>query len=525
MYKVLIVDDENLVRVAFRTIVDYEKYGFTICGTASDGIEALKICEKENPDVIITDIKMPRMDGIRLIAQLKQQNFPGQIIIISNYDDFELVRQGLLMGVTDYLLKLTICPEQMIELLVKIKKTLDETAHRIKANELAIESMRKLKHQEMASTWKKLLLSKQLVPSDVPQDMLSNGALNLFIVKIVQYGVAMKVSSQTDVNLLEYAVMNIGSEILTETYYSGGLGEGDFFFICPAGNVSSPEFAAKKLSFVLSQYLNVTAVVFYEQQIEDLTYLFETLNGYASLADRVFYCNESKAQPILCHVKPQNWDVNIPKSTEKLYAALREGNIDSICEMINQQLEICENKLVPKDEVLVKWSSIALRLRERTEGLPQDAVQEGMELGIMQIETEAELKENLSRMFRQMIKAFQPVQPGLAGEQEVAKVLAYIQSHITERITLQKLAKLVNFNETYLCTVFRSHTGTSIVNYINQSKIERAADYLRESKLQIKEIASKLGFNDQFYFNKMFHKYYGMSPSEYRKQQNSTNFK
>lgn len=262
MYKVLIVDDENLVRVAFRTIVDYEKYGFTICGTASDGIEALKICEKENPDVIITDIKMPHMDGIHLIEQLKQRGFPGQIILISNYDDFELVRQGLVMGVTDYLLKLTIGPEQMIELLVKIKKTLDETARRIKTDELAMESVRKLKQQEMESTWKKLLLSKQLVETDVPQDMLNNGPLNLFIVKIVQYGAAMRISSQTDVNLLEYAVMNIGSEILAETYYAGGLGEGDFFFICPAGNVSSPEFAAKKLSFVLSQYLNVIAVVF-----------------------------------------------------------------------------------------------------------------------------------------------------------------------------------------------------------------------------------------------------------------------
>lgn len=525
MYKVLIVDDENLVRVAFRTIVDYEQYGFTICGTASDGIEALKICEKENPDVIITDIKMPRMDGLQLIAQLKQQQFSGQIILISNYDDFELVRQGLVMGVTDYLLKLTIGPEQMVELLMKIKKTLDETARRRKADELAMESMNKLRQQEMVSTWKKLLLSKQLVETDVPQDLLSNGPLNIFIVKIVQYGAAMRVSSQKDVNLLEYAVMNIGSEILVETDCTGGLGEGDFFFVCPAGNVSSPEFAAKKLSFVLSQYLNVTAVVLYEQQIRQASHLFEALRRCPTLDDRVFYCDQSYAARIICQTESGSWSVNIPKFTESLYAALREGNDASIYEAVNQQMEVCKTERVSRDEVLVKWSSILMRLRERIEGFAQEDALEDIELRIMQIKTESELKECLLEMLRKMIKSFRPVQPGLAGEQEVAKVLAYIHSHIDERITLGKLAKMVNFNETYLCTVFRSHAGTSIVNYINQSKIERAADYLRESKLQIKEIASKLGFNDQFYFNKMFHKYYGMSPSEYRKKQNSTNFK
>lgn len=249
------------------------------------------------------------------------------------------------------------------------------------------------------------------------------------------------------------------------------------------------------------------------------------MNGYASLDDRVFYCDDSHASRIICPIKSGSWNVNIPRFTENLYTSLREGDVDSIYGTIDQQMEACKSKLVARDEVLVKWSAIVMRLRERIEGFRQDDALEGMGSNIMQIETESELKECLLGAFRQMIKSFQPVQPGLAGEQEVTRVLAYIQSHIDERITLGQLAKLVNFNETYLCTVFRGHTGTSIVNYINQSKIERAADHLRESKLQIKEIASKLGFNDQFYFNKIFRKYYGISPSEYRKRQNTTNFK
>ena len=107
MYKLLIVDDENLVRVAFRTMVDYEQYGFTVCGTAADGEEALRLCAAEDPDLIITDIKMPRMDGITHRAA-HRGGFTGKIVLISNYDDFDLVRQGMVLGAQDYLLKLTI---------------------------------------------------------------------------------------------------------------------------------------------------------------------------------------------------------------------------------------------------------------------------------------------------------------------------------------------------------------------------------------------------------------------------------
>lgn len=108
---------------------------------------------------------------------------------------------------------------------------------------------------------------------------------------------------------------------------------------------------------------------------------------------------------------------------------------------------------------------------------------------------------------------------GGAGAHEVEKTLQYIHAHIGEKITLAQLAKHVNFNETYLCTVFRARTGTSIVNYINQTKMEKAAECLRSGDVLLKTLAADLGFSDQFYFNKLFRKYYGISPTEYRKKQ------
>ena len=518
MYKVLIVDDENLVRVAFRTIVDYERHGFTVSGTAADGIEALKICKIEHPDLIITDIKMPHMDGLTLIEKLKEQNFDGQIILVSNYDDFDLVRKGLVMGVMDYVLKLTIGEDQMAGLLDKVRKKLDETAKTRISREQTQEALDRLRQQEQVSVWKKLLLSTQLVPQDIPQELIQDGPLNLFVVKIVQYGSAMSVGSQTDVNLVEYAVMNIGSEILTKTNCIGGLGGGDFFFACPANVLPSPEFTAQTLSSMLNKYLNLTDVVYYALNLDSCSALYDAIKGYSALEDRIYYCEVSHAECLISSGNSGTWEMNLTDFADQLSEQLRKGNREEIQKLVQQQNRYCLEHQVSKKEVLVKWTAVLMQLREQMEGSVSGDLLGDAEATPMHVVTQTELQGYLMQLFDRILDSMQPVQPGLAGAQEVSKVLNYIHSHINERIQLAQLAQLVNFNETYLCTVFRAHTGTSIINYINQTKIEHAAAELRSTKRQIKEIASDLGFSDQFYFNKMFRKYYDISPSQYRKK-------
>ena len=129
MYSILIVDDEPIVKIALRSILPWEEHGFSICGTASNGLEALPLIEQHHPDVIITDLKMPGMDGLELIRTLKEKNCPGEILVLSNYEDFDSVRSALLLGAADYLLKIKIQPDTLLACLNKtVEKLKDKVA-------------------------------------------------------------------------------------------------------------------------------------------------------------------------------------------------------------------------------------------------------------------------------------------------------------------------------------------------------------------------------------------------------------
>ena len=112
--RILIADDDTMVRIGLKTVINWEENGFVLVGEAANGLEAMQLVQEKKPDIVITDIKMPGMDGIELIRQLRQQSTPPEILVLSSYDEFELVKQALKLGARDYLLKLNLNPEELL---------------------------------------------------------------------------------------------------------------------------------------------------------------------------------------------------------------------------------------------------------------------------------------------------------------------------------------------------------------------------------------------------------------------------
>ena len=126
MIKVLIVDDEKLVRIAMRNIISWEECGARVLGYVKDGVEALGVLEKEKIDLLITDLKMPNMDGITLIKEIKKRKLNTTIVVLSNHGDFNLVREAMKNGAFDYILKLTIEAKAIEEILKQVKEMIFE---------------------------------------------------------------------------------------------------------------------------------------------------------------------------------------------------------------------------------------------------------------------------------------------------------------------------------------------------------------------------------------------------------------
>lgn len=124
MYRVFLADDEPWILISLKNLIDWGECGYLICGEATDGIKAWERILYTKPDLIISDIKMPGMDGIELIKRVREEKLPAEVAIISGYSDFEYARAGLKYGCTDYLIK-PVDEEELITCLEKVKEKLD----------------------------------------------------------------------------------------------------------------------------------------------------------------------------------------------------------------------------------------------------------------------------------------------------------------------------------------------------------------------------------------------------------------
>ena len=124
MLKILIADDEPLVRAGIKSVIPWQQHGFEVIGEAENGLEAYNKIISLKPDILITDIKMPQMDGIELLKKIKKDKIHIQSIILSCFDEFDMVREAMKYGAHDYILKLSIDPEKLLEVLNEIKQTL-----------------------------------------------------------------------------------------------------------------------------------------------------------------------------------------------------------------------------------------------------------------------------------------------------------------------------------------------------------------------------------------------------------------
>lgn len=541
MIRVLVVDDELVVRIGIKSIVDWNSHGFQIIGEAANGEEALQKISLLNPHILLTDIKMPKMDGIDLIKAVRERYHHIKIIVLSCHNDFEFVRQAMKLGASDYILKLSMEPEQILEVMKGLKNQLDKSsdkeneAYLLKKN---IDSNMDVIKQKF---FKKIIDGNYPDMEDVYREANSlnirfkEGNYLILITKICSY---MNKNGETrlEPELLKQSVLNIMGEVIGSGNFFGDVyaeDSGSFVTvlitgkdICNTGPIKEELFKmVNHMHELIETYLNIH--VFsgindsFAMNLKEMNYAWH--KALAACEDR-FYHSKSAiifSSEINYYNKIRNYYGLILQN--ELPAALKIGEMERakvLLENIFNRL-ISEHDVSPQEvkllsrQILNTIMQIVVTLNLSDEnGDKIDFYSRSMELD--SIDNIFKLREWFEDCLDEYQYGYYRLQKGIYTE-KIEKLKQYVRENYNSGIPLEFAAGFLNVGKNYFCSIFKKEEGRTFYDYLIDMRLEKAKELLRNTNLKIYEIAESVGYTNFNYFTTLFKKVIGVSPNEYRK--------
>lgn len=480
---ILLVDDEAMMRVSLKVALE----GFPAVENiyeAADGEEALRTVETHFPDVVITDIRMPRMDGIALIRNLTAMNPRPRILVLSNYSDFALVKESMKLGADDYLLKLSYTNEQLADILSELfdKRREDRTRQANQAEPL----------QHNQKKMQRVYLRDLLLSDEAPHAEGFAEMQTLLALRIATDSIACVLfRAGTDKNLsplLIRSLLEMVEEVLRDTPDLSGhcihMEDATFaLLLSPTSGQMHVAPLVRRLHTVIQSTCN-RSCMFACGGFEPLSALLQSM----ARASLLLHLSHAESTAIL------------------LDAAMLHSLPPDICTL---------NTSTPTPLAKALDAYIAACQRRRACGLslPEDA----MPLASL---SHMESPEALHALAKEMANF--PTALPQEAPYAVRMALSYIHDHYAEAITLSDVATVVHLEPTYFSKLFRQTTGVNYMEYVTNLRIERACTLLSSSNMRIYEIARRVGYQESHYFNRIFKKTKGITPLSYRNQAPST---
>lgn len=534
--RVLIVDDEPLVRDGLSNLIDWERLGFTIVGLAVDGVDAQEIIEKTPPDIVITDIKMPVIDGLSLIKWLRQHHPSVVTIIISGYDQFDLARQAIELGAISFLLK-PVEPSELIDCLYKARGIVRNAVE--EANELS--RLRRLS-----------VRSSEYVLMDAVSRLVRGVSLteehreHLHRLGITENHVVVRVGVFTTrwSPISDYLQTGENTRTLRQNLWERIIGyqetrpvivvpETELRFVALAWGADSSEAAT-----VISEMVDSSKRVL--QRLG-----FEPLSGGVSLGRRRFselldaYREAESAMntTVLTHstaiqwfadyrdgdVKPAHSDGDIAEYIGKVVAALEERDLDRLAIEAKRFIEaLTERRL---ETFVAALGSLLFAVRSsvtRGDGATGDTwVQNTLQV-ILAHESYQMRGISLVHSLSEFVRRRQETER-FAHQGTIMRAKKILESRFADSgLSVESIAAEIGMSANYLSSLFRSRIGISLIDYLTEQRIEHAKALLSNTSLKNYEIAERCGYQYPSYFSTVFRTRTGISPTDFRKNQKSS---
>ncbi|OXM83572.1 response regulator transcription factor [Paenibacillus rigui] len=540
MWRVLIIDDDFQVLEGMKKSIPWERLEAEWAGEAMDGQEGLQKVKETSPDIIITDIYMPVMNGLEMIEQLKQEGFSGEIVILSGYSDFQYARQALRLQVSDYLSK----PVTMEELGSVLERVIRELESKELEKLEQEETRRRLMMYEpfVQKEWLKSVVTGTLERTMAEESMEPVDVERWLRRKHVVMGIELMGTDRisnltlTDWSLFRFALANIICEVLERDWPASDFIElhshhAAIVFHIPLGQ--SDEEALDRIRRIggylaectqtylkLSIRTGLGRVKTDWRQLSDSTeeafldLLQQTLTGDEGTRMSGMSGMSGMEEPAFT-IRPikfyQEMAEAIVYSKEEATLAI----VDAYLEQLRQMPSITPaylQYLCTELWTILAYSlySTGVVLDDLFPDLP--AAQE-----IAKVHTIEGLREWLQHKIHG-IASHRGWSEHSKHKDAIDFMLHYAHEHYAEEIGLEDLSKQLYLSRNYLNRMFKKATGETFTNYLIRVRMEKAKALLAEGKHMIYEIAEKVGYKNVAYFSSIFKKHYGMNPSELGKK-------
>ncbi len=530
MYKVLLVDDEPEVILAVIKKMEWEKLGFEVIGHALNGEEALEMAETNTPDVVMTDIKMPFMDGLTLSRKLKENYAGMKIIIFSGFDEFEYAREAIKIEVEEYILK-PMKLEELTEIFSRIKNLLDiernEKINIDKLKEYYLNSLPIMQDQFFIGLIEGRMEEEQIESYKNNYQIKMNGP---------SYGVTVyRVCEQVDKEETDIEMKQELQKISVKHILDENLEEFDF-----------DSFAYFEQIIHITNFNEVKDIKHYVDEVDKICKLVERMLGVHVVA------GIGKNVTQLSHLKFSyegaknaafyrgSGGVSHATYIEELQPALNE--MVSLDDQ-NIQAIITEIKMGDKEKLTHQIEKFIEAMKERKLSIQQ------LQIILMGITTElyklsGAYDIDMSEVFGDNLDIYQKVlhfngleevqawltqvcllvRKSISKERKntakviIDKAVSYIEENYGDcTLSIEKICSELNVSSAYFSTIFKRETGKTFLNYLTEIRMEKAILLLDGTEEKTYIISEKVGYSEPNYFSYVFKKKYGMAPSKYRR--------
>lgn len=528
MEKIFLVEDEVIVREGIKKNIDWEKHGYEFCGEARDGELAFPLIQKLKPDIVITDIKMPFMDGLELSRLIKQSQPETEIILLSGYQDFAYAQEGIKIGVVQYLTK----PISGEELLAEVDKVAAKIREKKRDQELVEKyksEMAEKQTNKQSALFQKLVSGKYTMAELVDESQRCELDISAVWYNILLFNARSKKEkreeySDTLVRLadeLDGICKRLGIVIFDRSLEGKAL-------LFKADTVEELELKQSQMEQAicenLEQYKDIQYFGGFGEPVIRMTELSDCFEKAQRVFAHRFFENENKILHndalVDSGVVEDEFNIgavdNVDKS--KIDSFLKTGTKEEVEYFVAEFTHSTGSNFLKSlmfRQYIVMDIYFSVTAFAESLNHSRDEI-EAIDMNKATMVNPDDAKEYLIRILEQAIVIRESSATNRYKE-VVDEVVQYIQdNYADEELCLNTLASHVNVSPNHLSMIFSQQKGVTLIKYLTDFRLGKAKELLRCTSMRSSEISEKVGYRDPHYFSYLFKKTLGMTPTQYR---------